>query len=94
MELSNKDLQHLARLASLSLSEDEAEGLRTELEAILGYVQTLSSAPTNGVEPTSHLHGLADVTRDDINHKSFSQEQVQKLATEFAHGGFRVPKVL
>lgn len=94
MELSDAELEHLAKLAALSLDDEERIALRTELTAILDYVECLSQAPTAGVKATSQLYEQKAVMRDDINRESLSLERVKNLASEFTHSGFRVPKVL
>lgn len=93
MSFTEKDLRHIARLAALQLTDEELSSLQAELNNILEYVNTLSTVPTEGVEPTSHVHGVVNVFRDDILKDSLSLEQVQRNAPDFV-GGFRVPKVI
>ena len=63
--ISRQDVEHVARLARLALSEAEAERMREQLSGILAYIDTLRGLDTTGVEPTSHAVPLVNVMRDD-----------------------------
>ncbi len=94
LDLTEQELRHVARLAALELSGEELSQLREDLAQILGYVRQLDSVATDGVPPTSHVHGATNVFRDDIIRDSLSIEDVRALAPDFSHSGFRVPRVL
>jgi len=64
-KLSRDDVLKLARLARLRLSDDEVSKLQDELSEILGYVEMLQKVDTDGLEPTSQVTGLTNVTRPD-----------------------------
>lgn len=55
----------LARLARLDLTDAEVEEFRTELEAILQYVEQIQKADVTGLKPTSQVTGLKNVMRED-----------------------------
>jgi aspartyl-tRNA(Asn)/glutamyl-tRNA(Gln) amidotransferase subunit C len=65
MKISRKDVEHVARLARLKLTEEEKEKYTGQLEAIFGYIDKLSALDTNNVKPTSHIMGLKNVWRED-----------------------------
>lgn len=65
-QLSNEDILKLARLARLGVTDEEVEEYKTELNAILGYVDLLADVDVTGLEPTSQVTGLTNVTRPDI----------------------------
>jgi aspartyl-tRNA(Asn)/glutamyl-tRNA(Gln) amidotransferase subunit C len=65
-DLTRDDVLKLARLARLDLSDDEVTEFTSELTAILGYVEQLSSVDVSGIEPTNQVTGLTNVTREDI----------------------------
>lgn len=94
MDLLHIDLLHIAKLASLELSNEETESLKSDLSTILEYVNALSELPTEGVVPTSHVHGSYNAFRDDIIKDSLSIDSVKQNAPNFGSGGFRVPKVI
>lgn len=64
-DLTLEDVLKLARLARLWLSDEEAEGFRRELSAILGYVRQLQEVNVDGLEPTVQVSGLTNVMRED-----------------------------
>ncbi len=64
-KLSRNDVLKLARLARISLSDDEVDSLAGELSAILQYVEQLSSVDVGGLKPTNQVTGLTNVMRKD-----------------------------
>ena len=87
-------IEHVARLARLSLEGQALSQLAAELDEILQYVQQLQSVPTDHVEPTSHVLPLANVLRKDEPCPSLSQEDVVGIAPARRAGFVAVPKVL
>ncbi len=65
MSLTPEQVRHVAKLARLRLSEAEVEKFSTQLSSILDYVAILNEVDTEGVEPTSQVTGLENVTRAD-----------------------------
>lgn len=63
--LTKEEVQSLARLARLRLTDKEIVTYQTELSAILDYVEQLSGAETTGLKPTSQVTGLENVMRSD-----------------------------
>ncbi len=63
--IDRKDVEHVARLARLALTEAELERMRGELAAILQYIEKLKAVDVDGVEPTSHAVPLVNVMRED-----------------------------
>lgn len=64
--LSNEEVQHIAKLARLDLKDGEAQKFSQQLNDILGYVEQLKEVDTEGVEPTSQVTGLENVSREDV----------------------------
>lgn len=64
-KLTREDILKLAKLARLSLTDDEVEQFTGEISAILEYVEQLADADVTGLEPTSQVTGLQDVMRPD-----------------------------
>lgn len=64
-DLTRDDILKLAKLARLQLSEDEIAEYQRELADILGYVAQLNDVDVSGLEPTSQVTGLTNVTRPD-----------------------------
>ncbi len=65
MKLTKEQVQHVAKLARLGLSDKEVEKLQTQLSGILDYVDMLNEVDTEGVLPTAQVTGLKNVTRKD-----------------------------
>ena len=65
MKITKKDVEYVARLARLKLSEEEKEKFTGQLESILGYIDKLNAIDTTSVKPTSHIMGLKNVWRED-----------------------------
>ena len=64
-DLTRDDVLKLARLARLTITDEEVEKYRTELSEILKYVEQLQNADVEGLEPTSQVTGLKNVMRED-----------------------------
>lgn len=77
-KLSQDQVQHIADLARIELTENEKEKYAEELSSVLGYFEQLKEVKTEGVEPTSQVTGLVNVTREDIV-KECDKETRKKL---------------
>ncbi len=65
-DLTRDDILKLARLARISLVDDEVDEFASEFNEILKYVEQLNAVDTEGLEPTSQVTGLVNVTRADV----------------------------
>lgn len=92
--ISNDDVQRLASLSGLQLADDEAAGLRQDLDNIVGYIQQLSELDTAGVEPTYQVTGLENVWRDEEIEAGVARETLLELAPEQQQLQVKVPQVL
>ena len=88
------DVERIAALARLSVSDAEAERLAMELEAILRYAEQLASVDTSEVEPTSHPIELATPLREDVPEPALDPELALANAPERDGSAFVVPKVI
>ncbi len=94
MSITNKDVQHVAKLARLNLSADEEQMFTEQLNAILQYAEKLNELDTEGVEPTTHVLPVSNVMREDVERESLPIEKVMLNAPEEEDGQFKVPAVL
>lgn len=94
MGISKKDVDKIARLAKLELSEEERERYASQLDSIVAYVEKLSEVDTTGVEPLAHVNDLLNVWREDKSRSSLSEEEVFKNSPKHDKEFFLVPKVL
>jgi aspartyl-tRNA(Asn)/glutamyl-tRNA(Gln) amidotransferase subunit C len=92
--ISRQDVEHVARLARLALSEAESERMREQLSGILAYIDTLRALDTAGVEPTSHAVPLVNVMREDATRASLPPEVALANAPDRSDGFFRVPRII
>ncbi len=88
------DISHVAKLANLPLSEEEKKKFDAQLEETIRYIESLSEVDTEGIEPTSQVTGLENVTREDIVKPSLSQEDALKNAKSTHNGFFKVKGIL
>ena len=94
MKISFEEVEHVAKLARLALSEEERERMRAQLDAILTYIDKLNELDTSQVEPTSHVIPVTNVFREDRVCPSLSQEQALANAPDRQEALFRVPRIL
>ena len=94
MEISKEQVEHVARLARLEVSEDEKAMFARQLSGILTYMDQLKELETKGVEPTATVLPTDNVFRDDNVRPSLPQEKALANAPDQADGFFRVPKIL
>ncbi len=88
------DVRHIARLARLELTDEEIAEFQPQLEAILGYVETLSNADVSAVKASAHGHEVFGPMRDDVPQESLTLEDVLRNAPDSFQGQFRMPKVV
>lgn len=92
-QVTVETVEHVARLARLSLTSDEKERFARELQEILSYAETIQGIDTEGVEPMSHA-AAAEVLREDVPRPSLERERVLAEAPDADAGLFRVPRVI
>ena len=93
MAITREDVQHVARLARLELTDEEVERFQGQLSAILEAVGKVSELDLAGVEPTSHPLELANVWGEDEPRPSLPRDEALSNAPEREGGFFRVPPV-
>lgn len=94
MSITLKDVEHVANLARLDLSDQEKEQFTGQLNAILKYAEKLNGLNTDDVEPTSHVLPITNVMREDVMRESLPIEKVMLNAPDEEDGQFKVPAVL
>ncbi len=95
MEVTEKDLDHLATLSDFSLSEEEKTSLRQDLQNIITYISQLDELDVSGVEPTYQVFEMENVWRaDEIIPQEADREALLNLAPDTEGNQIKVPKVL
>jgi aspartyl-tRNA(Asn)/glutamyl-tRNA(Gln) amidotransferase subunit C len=92
--ITRADVEHVARLARLALTEAELIALTDDLGAILEHAAQVSALDTEGVEPTAHPLPLVNVFRGDEVGPTLSRDVVLAEAPAAEDGRFRVPRIL
>lgn len=92
--ISRDEVERVAALARLSFSEDEIDRVAGELDAILGYVETLAGVDTEGVPPTAHVIPMATPMREDVPEPPLAPEVAVANAPASEASAFVVPKVI
>jgi aspartyl-tRNA(Asn)/glutamyl-tRNA(Gln) amidotransferase subunit C len=88
------DIEKVARLARLELSEEEKEIFGNQLEQILTHMDQLNRIDTTEVEPTSHAIPIYNVFREDEIKPSYSPEEVLGIGPDQEGGHFKVPRII
>ncbi len=94
MKISKEEIDHIAILARLSLSEEEKELFGSQLSSILDYMEKLNELDTKDIEPTSHVISLSNVMRDDKPRDSIPREDALMNAPSHTDKFYRVPKII
>jgi aspartyl-tRNA(Asn)/glutamyl-tRNA(Gln) amidotransferase subunit C len=90
--LSKDQVQKIAQLARIEITDQEAEKYSKDLSAILGFVEKLNEADTEGVEPIAHVTGAKNVIRED-KVIEYSKETKEKIINNFPEKKDRFDKV-
>ncbi|MDH4260503.1 MAG: Asp-tRNA(Asn)/Glu-tRNA(Gln) amidotransferase subunit GatC [Gammaproteobacteria bacterium] len=95
MTLTRRDVEAIAHLARLEITEEELPVYAGSLSRILGFIDQLAAAPTEGVEPMAHpLENQVQTLRDDIVTESDHRDRYQGNAPVVGAGLYLVPKVI
>ena len=88
------DVKKVAKLANLKLKVNDEKKFEKQLNEIVSYVEKLNEVDTKGVEITSQVTGLGNVTREDKTVPSLSQEEVLSGTNSKHNGLFKVDAIL
>jgi len=88
------DVNKIANLSRIRLTNDEAQALAPQLSSIMGYIDQLSEVNTDGVPPTAHPHDVAMPQRVDVATNANRRDALQAVSPKVEAGLYVVPKVL
>ena len=94
MQISKPEVEHVAKLARLDITESEKDALSRQLSDILTYIEQLKAIDTSSVEPTATVVDQTNVFREDIVRPSLPVEQALANAPQADGGYFQVPRIL
>jgi aspartyl-tRNA(Asn)/glutamyl-tRNA(Gln) amidotransferase subunit C len=93
-KITRREVEHVARLARLELTEEEKERMTSQLDSILAYIDKLNQLDTSTVEPTTTVIPMVSVMRDDDVRPSLKQDEVLANAPDREDAFFRVPRII
>jgi aspartyl-tRNA(Asn)/glutamyl-tRNA(Gln) amidotransferase subunit C len=93
-KLSLEQVEHIAELAKLRLTDAEKERFREQLSDILGYAERLQQLDTEAIPPTATVLPLRTVLRPDVSRPSMPRDDILANAPAARDGCFEVPAVL
>ena len=91
--ITNKDIEYVAGLAKLKISESEMENLTRQMDAIVEFANKISELDTENVEPTNHILRVQNVMREDVVVPSYDRNEIIKNAPKKEAGCIIVPSV-
>ena len=94
MKITRKEVEHVAHLARLNLSDEELEKMTGQLDNILSYVAKLDELDTSQVLATSHVFAVSNAFREDVEKESLSQVEALKNGPQHDDQMFQVPKII
>jgi aspartyl-tRNA(Asn)/glutamyl-tRNA(Gln) amidotransferase subunit C len=94
MAIDRAAVDHVARLARLSLTEEERALFTAQLGQILDYFARLGELDLGASAPTSHILAASPAMREDVVRPSLDREEVLAAAPDAEEGFFKVPPVL
>ncbi|MCX6394523.1 MAG: Asp-tRNA(Asn)/Glu-tRNA(Gln) amidotransferase subunit GatC [Solirubrobacterales bacterium] len=89
--IDRSEVLHIAKLARLSISDEEVDVLAAELSGILDHVEMISKLNLAGVEPSAHSVAQTGWLRPDVPHQSLAREKALDQAPATDGEGFEVP---
>ena len=93
-KISPTDVQKVAKLARLDISDEDLDKYAGQLEKILNYVAELEKIDTENVLPTTRAVEVVNNTREDLVEDTTVREELLELAPNREGDFFRVPKIL
>lgn len=94
MSVTDKDVQYIANLARLQVTDEEAKSYAKDMSSILEYMELLNEVDTSSVAPLEHVIDLDSRFRKDEAKEPLSHEDALKNAPDADSDYFRVPKVI
>ncbi len=91
--ISIKDVEHVAKLARLELTEEEKVKFSKQLGDVLSYMEQMNEVDTTGVEPMNHPIDFSNVMREDTVICEQTREELMANAPEIEQDYFKVPKI-
>ncbi len=91
--INKKDVEHVAKLARIKLTDEETAKFTKQLGDIIKYVDQLNEVDTRGIEPMAHPYPLVNIIRKDIVNYKITKEELLKNAPDKEDYFLKVPKI-
>ncbi len=92
--ITREELQHVAEIARLNLTEKEIEQFLGQINDIISWFRELGEIDTKDVEPSFHPLETVNVTREDKVEKCFTKEETFSNADNAEEGYFKAPRIV
>ncbi len=94
--ISKEQIEHIAKLARIKLTDKEEEKFSNDLSSILSYIDKLNEVDTENIKPIKQITGLETITRKDetTNKDAEIAKKTLEQAPEKQNNYFKVPKIL
>ena len=92
--VTTKDIEYVANLAKLKLSDEEKERLVNQMGDIVEFANKISELDTDGVKPTNHILEVKNVFREDELKESYTRDEILKNAPKKEAGCIVVPSLV
>lgn len=94
MKITKEQVEHVAHLARLNLTEEELRSMQKDMEAIIDFADQINGLDIGDVKPTAHVIPINNVFREDVAAPSYDREALLKNAANQEDGCYAVPKVV
>jgi aspartyl-tRNA(Asn)/glutamyl-tRNA(Gln) amidotransferase subunit C len=94
MSLKITDVEKIARLARLAMTQEEMQVAQAQLSNIFGLIAEMQAVDTTGIAPMSHSQELSQRLRNDVVTETNQRENFQAIAPQVEHGLYLVPQVI
>lgn len=94
MDIALKDIEHIANLSRIDLTNEEKDKFSKQLTNILGYIGKLNELNTDSVEPMAYATELKNIFREDKMTPSLPRQKILDISPANIHGFIKVPKII
>ncbi|MCT4544253.1 MAG: Asp-tRNA(Asn)/Glu-tRNA(Gln) amidotransferase subunit GatC [Vallitalea sp.] len=94
MKITKEQVEHVANLARLNLTEEEKEEMISDMGVIIEFADRINELNIEDITPTAHVIPINNVFREDIVQPSFSRDELLKNAPNKEDGCFSVPRIV
>jgi aspartyl-tRNA(Asn)/glutamyl-tRNA(Gln) amidotransferase subunit C len=94
LPITKKEIEQMATLSRLELSEEEKESYTTEINNIFSFIEELNKLDTSSVDITVHAIPICNIFREDVVGETLELGKALQNAPDEKDGQYRVPRIL